>query len=95
MFKVHFDEQQFENKRADKRKILANILSSKEFIEQFLGQTALPDIPNCHTIVSKLTTLFVKCRIHFSLKNNTNNILNAQLKSSRSVAMRVVLANIQ
>jgi hypothetical protein len=81
--------------RQNEKKILANILSSKEFIEQFLGQTALPDIPNCHTIVSKLKTLFVKCRIHFSLKNNTNNILNAQLKSSRSVAMRVVLANIQ
>jgi hypothetical protein len=64
------------------------------FIEQFLGQTTLPDIPNCHTTVSKLT-LFVKCRIHFSLKNNTNNILCAQFKRSRSVAMRVVLGNIQ
>jgi hypothetical protein len=58
--------------RQNEKKILANILSSKEFIEQFLGQTALPDIPNCHTTVSKLT-LFVKCRIYFSLKNNANN----------------------
>lgn len=74
--------------RKNEKKILSNSLSTIEFVDAFLSNN-----PSCHNIMRKLIKTFVTARIHFSLKKDHMNKANAN--SSRSVAMKLSVANVK
>lgn len=86
---ISYVEEQF---RFDTNYIIANHIKMKDFVKRIMLYDQKPIISNCHQILNKIVTIFVRSRMHFELKNkNLVYKKNVIAHSSRSVAMRQAL----
>lgn len=79
--------------RKNETNLLFNVLKVNDFITMFLQEYSINFIPSCHNIGYKFIKNFVVTRIYFSLKKVSSDVKKAAGHSSRSVAMKMAIAN--
>lgn len=68
--------------------LISNNFIVTDFVQMLVKDLSISFVPPCHNIVYKLIRSFITARIYFSLRSPNNNLTEAVVNSSKSVAMK-------